>query len=81
MSNETIEGGCQCGLVRYRVSGSPVLAALCHCSMCRGASAAPTVAWAMYQESQVTFLNSPPKVYESSPGAKPRLLSSLRNSS
>lgn len=69
MPNETVEGGCQCGSVRYRVSGSPVLAALCHCSMCRRANAAPAVAWAMYQQSQVTFLNGPPKVYESSPGA------------
>lgn len=37
--------------------------------MCRRANAAPAVAWAMYQASQVTFLNDPPAVYESSPGA------------
>ncbi|WP_223115431.1 GFA family protein [Luteimonas suaedae] len=67
---ETLEGGCQCGAVRYRINGSPVMAALCHCSMCRRANAAPAVAWAMYEESQVTFLGSPPAVYASSPEAR-----------
>jgi hypothetical protein len=69
MPKESLEGGCQCGSIRYRITGGPVLAALCHCSMCRRANAAPAVAWAMYQESQVAFLNGPPKVYASSPGA------------
>lgn len=70
MTTDTLEGGCQCGSVRYRISGAPVLAALCHCSMCRRANAAPAVAWAMYQESQVSFLGGPPQAYESSPGAR-----------
>ena len=70
MSTPTLEGGCQCGLVRYRISGNPVMAALCHCSMCRRANAAPAVAWAMYQEPQVEFLNGEPNLYESSPGAR-----------
>ena len=70
MSYEFLEGGCQCAAVRYRITGSPVLAALCHCSMCRRANAAPAVAWAMYRESQVAFTRSPPTLYESSLGAK-----------
>ena len=56
MTNELIrEGGCQCGAIRYRAVGEPVLAALCHCSSCRRASAAPTTAWAMYPQAQVTL--------------------------
>lgn len=70
MPDPLFEGGCQCGSVRYRISGSPVMAALCHCSMCRRANAAPAVAWAMYQQSQVSFPESPPTVYESSPGSQ-----------
>ena len=70
MSNQSLEGGCQCGSVRYRVTGSPVLTALCHCTMCRRANAAPTVAWAMYQESQVALLKDAPAAYESSPGSR-----------
>jgi hypothetical protein len=65
-----LEGGCQCRAVRYRITGLPIIAALCHCSMCRRANAAPTVAWAMYNESKVQFGDTPPTVYESSPGCR-----------
>ncbi|UVE16639.1 GFA family protein [Pseudomonas sp. LS44] len=65
-----VEGGCQCGAVRYRIEGEPVMAALCHCSMCRRANAAPAVAWAMYERLKVSFLTGSPSIYESSPGAQ-----------
>ncbi|HJQ58585.1 MAG TPA: GFA family protein [Vineibacter sp.] len=55
MTDRQREGGCQCGAVRYRIAGEPLMAALCHCSMCRRAHAAPAVAWAMFHESQVSF--------------------------
>jgi hypothetical protein len=69
MPESSLEGGCQCRSVRYRITGQPVMAALCHCSMCRRANAAPTVAWAMYATSQVEFSTGAPAIYESSPGA------------
>ena len=65
----TLEGGCQCGAVRYRITGAPVMAALCHCTMCRRANAAPAVAWAMVEEDRIAFSHAP-SVYESSPGAR-----------
>jgi hypothetical protein len=61
-------GGCQCGKVRYHTSGEPIVVALCHCSMCRRANAAPAVAWAMFSQDQVRF-EGEPKRYRSSPGA------------
>lgn len=70
MSEPALEGGCQCGAVRYRLVGNPVMAALCHCSMCRRANAAPAVAWAMYAQEQVAFTSAQPTVYESSAGAQ-----------
>jgi hypothetical protein len=70
MADEKIEGGCQCGAVRYQISGEPLMAAICHCSMCRRANAAPAVAWAMYNESQVIFVKDPPKLFSSSAEAK-----------
>lgn len=70
MSELSLEGGCQCGAIRYRVAGEPVMSALCHCSMCRRANSAPAVAWAMYAEDQVEFLKARPAVYESSPGCR-----------
>lgn len=63
-------GGCQCGQVRYQVEGEPILVALCHCSMCRRAHAAPMVAWAMFAQEQVRFTTSEPARYGSSDGAE-----------
>ncbi|SEH19320.1 Uncharacterized conserved protein [Sphingopyxis sp. YR583] len=30
-----IEGGCNCGAVRYRLSDNPITVAVCHCANCR----------------------------------------------
>jgi hypothetical protein len=65
-----LEGGCQCGRVRYRIEGEPVFSAICHCSMCRRAHAAPAVAWAMFNEAQVSFSGAARATYASSPGAQ-----------
>ena len=66
MSTTKFEGGCQCGAVRYRIVGDPVMTAICHCTMCRRANAAPVVAWAMFQESQIAFSGDRPGTYQSS---------------
>ena len=69
MTEADLAGGCLCGAVRYRISGAPLMAALCHCTMCRRASAAPAVAWAMFHEAQVAFVRGKPATYASSPEA------------
>lgn len=68
MNQET--GGCQCGDVRYVAEGEPLLVALCHCTMCRRAHAAPAVAWAMYARDQVRFTAGEPAHYASSAEAE-----------
>lgn len=70
MADQQREGGCQCGAVRYRITGEPMMAALCHCSMCRRAHAAPAVAWAMFQDAQVSFTGGGLNQFASSPEAK-----------
>ncbi|MBO6724511.1 MAG: GFA family protein [Rhizobiaceae bacterium] len=30
-----LEGGCQCGAVRYRITGRPIVFYLCHCKECQ----------------------------------------------
>ena len=30
-----IEGGCNCGAIRYRIEGAPLGVAACHCTRCR----------------------------------------------
>jgi hypothetical protein len=62
------EGGCLCGAVRYRVSGEPVAATLCHCRSCRRASGGTNVAWAVFDKSGFEWLGDKPVVYSSSPG-------------
>jgi hypothetical protein len=66
MDTVTLDGGCQCGAIRYRITGAPVVVAVCHCRMCRRANAAPAVAWAMFQQSQVAFTAGKPATYASS---------------
>lgn len=70
MSEQQFEGGCQCGRIRYVISAEPMLAAICHCTMCRRAHAAPAVAWAMFEESQVKFTRHDLKQYQSSAEAQ-----------
>jgi hypothetical protein len=31
----TKEGGCQCGRIRYRLEGEPLMLAVCHCTECQ----------------------------------------------
>ena len=64
-----LQGGCQCGAVRYKASTAPLVVAICHCTMCRRAHAAPAVAWAMFQQSRVAFTGKP-ATYKSSPDAE-----------
>ena len=54
------EGGCLCGAVRYRVSGDPVAATLCHCRSCRRASGGVTVAWAVFDKDAFEWLKGKP---------------------
>jgi hypothetical protein len=70
MAGLELSGGCQCGAIRYRVNGEPAMAAICHCSMCRRAHAAPAVAWAMFPEDRFTLAAGTLAVYASSPGAQ-----------
>lgn len=35
MSIDAIEGGCNCGAIRYALEAEPLAVAVCHCSRCR----------------------------------------------
>jgi hypothetical protein len=70
-----IEGGCFCGAVRYRLTGSPVFSAVCHCESCRRASGAPSVAWVTVDFGKFEFTQGEPAAYPSSPGVLRRFCS------
>jgi hypothetical protein len=62
--NETHEGGCACGAVRYQVVGQPAVCQVCHCRFCqrRTGSAFGTVAY--FDERDVRFLQGELQTYE-----------------
>ena len=66
MTTQKLEGGCQCGAVRYQITGEPVMTSVCHCAICRRVSATPSMAWAMFKKHQVSFIQGEPAHYESS---------------
>jgi hypothetical protein len=65
----SLTGGCQCGAIRYNVSGEPVYAALCHCSDCRKSAGAPMVAWAAFPQAQFRLTQGEPRSFISSGAA------------
>jgi hypothetical protein len=63
---QILEGGCLCKAIRYRISGVPLSSVICHCSTCRAASAAPTVAWLTVERAQFQVLSGYPQLFQSS---------------
>ncbi|KZM47817.1 GFA family protein [Labrenzia sp. OB1] len=60
-------GGCQCGAVRFRVSGTLGKASICHCRMCQkafGGFYAPLVSVA--RETDLVWTRAEPKRFQSS---------------
>lgn len=64
----TMEGGCLCGAIRYRVEGTPYDETVCHCTMCRRASGAPMVAWFTVPIGALRWAGAPAR-YRASAGA------------
>ena len=66
MTTPFIEGGCQCGAIRYRATGNPSNTMVCHCQSCRRVSAAPVVAWITVPADQFEFTRGRPTEFRSS---------------
>jgi len=65
----TMEGGCQCGRVRYTARVADDEAYLCHCRMCQRATGGVSIAFKNLARSEVDW-NRDPEWYASSPVAK-----------
>jgi hypothetical protein len=63
----TMEGGCQCGRVRYRVAVEDLDAYLCHCRMCQRATGGVSIALKGVNRADVTWTTQEPERYRSSP--------------
>ena len=62
-----VSGGCLCGGVRYEVDPTGAFdAGYCHCSMCRRASGAPVLAWALLRRDTFRLITGALNHYRSS---------------
>ncbi len=66
MTEPVHEGGCACGAVRYRVSGTPSNSMICHCRSCRRAAAAPVVPWLTFPKAAFVYTCGMPTAFHSS---------------
>ena len=55
----TLDGGCLCGALRYRIDGEPRVVSHCHCGLCRRVSGAPFVTWLTVRKDRVTVTGEP----------------------
>lgn len=62
MANDTFEGGCTCGGVRYRMSSRPLFVHCCHCTWCQRETGSAFVINAMIEADRVGLLQGRPEV-------------------
>jgi hypothetical protein len=60
------EGGCFCGAIRYATTDDIAGSAYCHCSICRGTTGAPFVAWFSVPAKHLRWLAGSPATIRSS---------------
>lgn len=53
-----LEGGCSCGRVRYRLTGSPITVNCCHCRQCQRLSGSAFALNAMIEERFIEVLGA-----------------------
>ncbi|MBY9066064.1 GFA family protein [Hyphomonas sp. WL0036] len=61
-----IQGGCQCGAVRYTLANAPERISVCHCRDCQKSAGAPLVAWAMVPTPDFTVTKGKAQAFNSS---------------
>ena len=61
---DLLEGGCQCGAVRYRVTGAPVTFYACHCTECQKQSASAFGLSLWVRRGDLENLSGRPAVWE-----------------
>ena len=54
-----LQGGCQCGRVRYRAEGPSDLSSICYCRMCQRASGGPFMIFVRFPIQKVTWSTQP----------------------
>ena len=60
---DTLDGGCSCGVVRYRLESAPMYVHCCHCKDCQRQTGAAFAVNAMIETDRVTLLSGAPVPY------------------
>ena len=58
---ETLDGGCACGAVRYRMTSKPMIVHCCHCRWCQRESGASFALNAMIETDRVIIVRGQPE--------------------
>ena len=61
MASNTLEGGCACGEVRYRLEGEPMFVHCCHCTSCQTETGSAFVINALYEPERVVTTQGEPE--------------------
>ncbi len=59
-----LEGGCDCGQVRYRMETRPLIVHCCHCRWCQRESGAAFALNAMIEADRITLLSGEPEMID-----------------
>ena len=65
---QSLEGRCFCKAIRYRCGPLLYPPTLCHCESCRRVAGAHAVGWLTVRRSDLHWLGTAPREFESSPG-------------
>lgn len=65
--SEIWSGGCLCGAIRYRCTGSPISMGLCQCERCQRQSGSAFLIATVFERDAVTFTAGTPRVYTAGP--------------
>ncbi|MDP3525902.1 MAG: GFA family protein [Hoeflea sp.] len=67
---QILSGGCQCGAVRFRLTGKPGTSSVCYCRMCQKASASPALALVSVGDASFEWTRGQPAWFQSSNAAR-----------
>ncbi len=59
-----MEGGCSCGNIRYRLTGTPLIVHACHCTWCQRETGSVHALNALYEADRVTHLRAEPELID-----------------
>jgi hypothetical protein len=75
MTNSSLEGGCSCGEIRYRLTSEPLFVHCCHCLNCQRQTGSAFVVNALIEADRVELLGGEPQAIavERSGGKKQKI--------